>query len=105
MFALVARELVLGDVGGVQNRLHREQRERTQKLELFPREVRLPEPASLFEKIVGALNDRQLDLRLLVADAGGALRLLEPLFDGAEVGQRQLELDDLSIAHRIDTSH
>src|SRR5437867_1313173 len=51
MLAFVAGELVLRHVGSVENRLHREQRERAQQLELFFREVRLPESAPFFEKV------------------------------------------------------
>ena len=51
------------------------------------------------------LENSELGLRVLVAGLRGALRALEPLLDDGEVGEGELELDDLAIANRIDGAH
>ena len=52
-----------------------------------------------------ALEHRQLGHRLLVARLGRAAHAVEPLLDRAEVGERELELDHLAVAHRVHRSH
>ena len=48
------------------------------------------------------LGERRLDLGLLAAGLRRGLRLLEPLLGGLDVGQGQLQLDDVDVAHRVD---
>ena len=102
MRAFVPGELGVADVGGVEDRLHRQQRKWREHRQLVAREARFPQAAPLREKPVCALEHRQLGERLLVRGARGALHPVESLLDGGEIGERQLELDHLAIAHRID---
>src|SRR5687767_14286202 len=62
VLSLVPGELLLGDVRGVQDRFHREQRERTKELQLVRRESRLPQSPPFFQEVVRALNHWQLGL-------------------------------------------
>ena len=65
----------------------------------------MPERASLGQRRVRALERPELGERFLVARLRRALHAIEPLLDDREIGERELELDHLAIAHRIDRAH
>ena len=102
---LIAGQLRIGDVGGVEDRLCGEQRERLQDRLLVARQLRLPQSAAVLEEGVRALEGRELGERFFIAGLGGALHAVQPLLHGGEVGEGELELDDLAIAHGIDAVH
>ena len=57
------------------------------------------------EKSLEAFEQAHLELRLRVTGFRGFLRFVEAPFDAGEVGERQLDGDDLAVAHRIGHAH
>ena len=63
-----------------------------------------PTASAVLQRGVRGFQRRQLGQRVLVVRLGGSPHAIEPLLDDRQVGQRQLELDHLAVAHRIDRS-
>jgi hypothetical protein len=57
------------------------------------------------ERPVHALQEPRFHPGLGVAALGGSHRLVEPLFHPRQIGQDQLEVDDLTVAHGIHAAH
>src|SRR2546423_5559128 len=105
MPSLVARQLGVTDVGGVEDRLDGEKRKRFEKRFLCRTESRFPQPASLLQKPVCLFQKGKLYLGFLIAGSRCPTRFVESVLEGREVGNRQLELDYLAIAHRVNGTH
>src|SRR5207248_8770224 len=89
----------------VQNRLCGQQPEAAQELHRVFTLARLPRPTAAIELRDNALQQHQLELRVLVTGPRRLARLLEPALDDCEIGERQLTGDDVVVAHGIDGSH
>ena len=98
----VVLEAVLGHVGDEHRRLGRDQAERLDKQLLLPAEgdrahrLALVELGHAFGEHVGDL------LGFLVARARDLVVAVQPLLDGAHVGQAELGLDHLDVGDRVD---
>src|SRR5438270_7738516 len=60
---------------------------------------------ALAQEAQRVLEDSELRLRFLVSGFRRALRPVESLLHYREVGERQLELDHLAVAHRTHSAH
>jgi len=103
--AAARREVVFVDVGSVQNRLCGEQPQCAQELDRVGVYARFARAAPRVELLDDALEQDELELRLLVARARRLSGLVEPALDHGEIGQGELARDDVVIAHGIDGAH
>ena len=98
-------DLVLADIGGVQHRLGGEQ------VELPVRDlgllVGLDQSGRLAFTKDGdeLLQHRDLGLGTGVVGAGGLLGPVEALLEGGQVGEAELEVDDLAVTDRVHLAH
>ena len=68
-------------------------------------EACFPQSSAFLQEAVSLLQDWQLNLCFFVPGAGRASRFIQALLERGEVGNRQLELDHLAVAHWVDCSH
>jgi hypothetical protein len=57
------------------------------------------------QRLLHGLEHAELEPGLEVARLGGARGLVQPLLDAGEIGQAELDVDDLAIPRRIDGAH
>ena len=100
----VVLEAVLGDVGRVEHRLGGDQAERLEVQPLLLRQVERAHRPALVELGEAFFEHGNEDLGFLVAGARRPAVAQQRFLDGGHVDQRQLGIDDLDVAQRIDTA-
>src|SRR2546426_8147472 len=95
--AAAPREVVLVHVGGVEDRLRREQAEPAQEPHGLLALAGLARSAARVQLLHHPLEQDELRLRLLVAGAGGLAGLLEAPLHDREVRDRELARDDVVV--------
>ena len=98
-------QLVVRHIGRVQHGLVGQQLQRAQSRQVRARGTRFPKRLPLVQHGARTLEHRLLGNRVLVPNTRRALYALESTLDRRQIGERQFELDDLAIAHRIDGPH
>src|SRR5687768_16995139 len=98
-------QLVLRHIRRVQHRLRREEVEAAIRGTFVVARNDGAREAPGCERWLQTLEQPGLESRLRVAGPGGARGAVEPLFDGYEVGEAELDVDDLPVADRVHRAH
>ena len=105
VLAVPGCQFVIGDVGCVQHRLHRQQHQRLEQQQLVLRQIGATNRQPVLQRSQCLRQRRQLGDCFLVAALRDALLLVESFLDAGDVGEAQLEIDHVAIAHRVHAAH